>query len=301
MPNVSSQLQGHVLLPSLHSSTFTIAKFHVIVLPGLQQHCLVVWLIVHPVKSKLKPKWRQAIKEAVLPGVCQHVLPNGICWFREGEPQLAHLLEAMTLTFALLYFTRDRVYDLQLCSNSTLPTVGFLMGKHAYGLVLYPWHVHFIETNQNPFKYRVHFLWFFFLGALKFLLDLKTFLTWVTNNSHSYPTNLWKGAVHELDFVAFWRSSYYRSVQDFLVKMYLIGLVMLTGNRVLGRVLLHTNKLKWMCSLLLIRQYKKTTFLQGILFILFYTSGSKLDGTVYVKHVGDYTKIKCIWRLQTVF
>lgn len=42
-------------------------------------------------------------------------------------------------------------------------------------------------------------------------------------------------------------TSYYRSVQDFLVKMCLIGLVMLTGNRVLGRVLLHqrhTNKLK---------------------------------------------------------
>lgn len=82
-----------------------------------------------------------------MPGVCQHVLPNGICWFREGEPQLADLLEAMTLTFALLYFTRDRVDNLQLCSNSTLPTVGFLMGEHAYGLVLYPWHVHFIETD----------------------------------------------------------------------------------------------------------------------------------------------------------
>lgn len=92
-------------------------------------------------------------------------------------------------------------------------------------------------------------------------------------------------------------TSYYRSVQDFLVKMYLIGLVMPTGNRVLGMVLLHqrhTNKLKCMCSLLLIRQYKKTKFLQGILFILFYTSGSELDGTVYLQHVGDYTKIKCI-------
>lgn len=244
---MSSQLQGHVLLPSLHSSPFTIAKFHVIVLPGLQQHCLVVWLIVHPVKSKLKPKWRQAIKEAVLPRVCQHFLPNGICWSREGEPQLADFLEAMTLTFALLYFTRDRMDNLQLCSNSTLPTVGFVIGKRAYGLVQHPWHVHFIETNQSPFKYPLHFLWFFFLGALKFLLDLKTS---VTNNCHSYPTNLWKGAVHELDFVAFWQSSYYRSVQEFY---------------------------------------------------LFYTSGSELDGTVYVQHVGDYTKIKCIWRLQTVF
>lgn len=57
------------------------------------------------------------MKEAVLPGVCQHVLLNGISWFREGEPQLADLLEAMTLTFALLYFTRDRVDNLQLCSN----------------------------------------------------------------------------------------------------------------------------------------------------------------------------------------